>query len=337
MTESSVVTDEPLREPEPEVLTEDGPPVPETADENFADNPAEDSAADHAEPDDAEGDDDENDEAQSGDERPPRQKKGSWQKSVDRLTRQRADAERLLAEERGRRLALEELLAKGGAPKPPGADDKGTPPEPEPPPRPQPEDYDSIEEYGDAIAEWKAAVAKPPESKPTESAAQPATFEANPESLDIRIKSREAAIAKFEDFDERIEDLAGELNPAILSALEFDEDGAEIAYHLASNLEEARRIAALPQSQVAKAIQRFAGKVVGTTPTLTTPADAGSSDEEEVLEIPRARPQPQAARSRAQPVGTVLGGGRVSSDRDLDSMSPAEYEAYMNRRERAGW
>lgn len=335
MTESSVVTDEPLREPEPEVSTSDGPPVAETADENFADNPAEDSAAAHAEPDDAEGDDDEDDEGQSGDERPPRQKKGSWQKSVDRLTRQRADAERLLAEERGRRLALEELLAKAGAPKPPGADDKGSTPEPEAPAEPQPEDYDSIEEYARAFSKWEREQESKPATPPAEEA--PARFEANPESIDIRIKSREAAIAKFEDFDERIEDLAGELNPAILSALEFDEDGAEIAYHLASNLEEARRIAALPESQVAKAIQRFAGKVVGTTPAPHIPADAGLGDEEEVLEAPRARPQPQAARSRAQPVGTVLGGGRVSSDRDLDSMSPAEYEAYMNRKERAGW
>jgi hypothetical protein len=116
-------------------------------------------------------------------------------------------------------------------------------------------------------------------------------------------------------------------------AIEFDEDGATIFAAFADHPDELERVAALTDpGQVSKAIQRFAGRVLPALNASKPPADAGKDGGEG----PRANRPPQAAMTRAKPVGTVLGGGRVAAEPDLEAMSQEEYEAYMNKRSR-GW
>lgn len=67
--------------------------------------------------------------------------------------------------------------------------------------------------------------------------------------------AQDAARSKFADFDEKVWEGAHEgkwaCTPVMLEAIKSTETGGEVAYHLASNPDEARRIAALnPLSQV---------------------------------------------------------------------------------------
>lgn len=342
MTQSTVVTEEPLRERPADVVTADGPTGDEPA-VHETDVPAGRTAAPDAT--DAELDDehdDEGDEGQeSGDERPPRRSKSEWQKSVDRLTRQRAEerrareeAELRAAEERGRRLALEELAKKRGL----ILDDEPEQGSAQPATaeEPQPEDFDTVEEYAKAFSKWEreqAAPAKPAANEPE----QPTSYQPSSDSAEIRRASYEAAVEAFPDFEERLEQVGPRMTVAMVKAIEFDEDGASIVAHLADHPEELERIAKLTsEAQVAKALQRFAGKVLASAPAPSIPANAdkGTVSEDDT---PRAPRQPKAAPvTRAKPVGTVLSGGRVSVEPDIESMSQDEYEAYMNRKERQG-
>ena len=244
-----------------------------------------------------------------------------------------SERERELAEKEGRLKALEEMLEKGIARSPAGQDD-GADDAPEQPPEPQPEDFDTVEEYARAYSKWEREVEAPQTPKPADS--QPdAKWAPSKESLEIRNKAFEAAKAEFEDIEDRLESVAPSLSLPMLKAVEFDEDGARILAHLADHPDDLKRIAAMTdEAQVSKALQRFAGKVLGEAPSTKPPAKPDTDDELPDEITPRAPRQPAAARiTRAQPVGTVLRGGRVSSEPDLDSMSQDEYDAYMNRKQ----
>jgi hypothetical protein len=219
MGDSTTVTEELLPDRPADIVTADGPTGDMPA-AHEADNPSsgELDAADlkaeaiaNGEDPEGEGPDDEDDH-KPGDDKPPRQSKGSWQKSVDRLTRQRAETERLLAEERGRRMALEELIAKGITPKAADAEVQ-----PEAPEEPQPEDFDSVEEYAKAYAKWEREAEAPMAQQPAEPA-QAASWAPSKESLEVREQSFEAARERFEDVEARLDRVApklGTLAPGI--------------------------------------------------------------------------------------------------------------------------
>lgn len=343
MGDSSTVTEEPVIARPPDVVTEDGPSGEQPADhadhpssgelDALDDGPGDEGTANQPDPNATEDDD----ESDSGDDKPPRHGSKAWQKSVDRLTRQRAEerrareaAERQAAEERGRRLALEELLRKQGT----LPDDQAQGEETSTPAEPQPEDFDSVEEYAKAYSAWErqAEVQKPNgQAEPPQGSWAPSD-----QSLEIRTKALEAARAEFDDIEERLDRVGPSVSLPMLKAVEFDEDGARILAHLADHPDDLKRIASLTdEAQVSKALQRFAGKVLSEASSTKPPAqpDTDDGDLEEVT--PRANRQPAVARvSRAQPVGTVLHGGRVKSEPDLEAMDFDDFDQYMTERER---
>jgi hypothetical protein len=247
--------------------------------------------------------------------------------------RQRAELERTLAEERGRRLALEELIAKGISPKAAAEQLDAQEAESNRPEEPQPEDFDSIEDYAKAYSKWEREAEAATAPKPS-APAREEQWAPSQESLEVRQQSFEAAKARFEDVEDRLDAVAPALSLPMLKAIEFDEDGASIMAALADHPDELKRIASLTsEAQVSKALQRFAGRVLVDEPSASTPAKPDLADNTDD-DTPRINRQPPAVRvSRAQPIGTVLNGGRVSGSVDLDSLNQAEYEEEMNRRE----
>lgn len=339
---NSTLTEEPVIDRPADVVTEDGPSGEQPA-VHEADTPSsgeldalddEQSAGDSEGSEGGEDEQDDDDDGQdSGDDKPPRHGKKTWQKRVDKLTRRLSERERELAEKEGRLKALEEMLEKGIARRTDGQDD-GSDDEPAAPPEPQPEDFDTVEEYARAYSKWEREAEAPQAQQPNES--QPdAKWAPSKESLEVRQKAFEAAKAEFDDLEDRLDAVAPSMTLPMLKAVEFDEDGARILAHLAEHPDELKRIAGLTdEKSVSKALQRFAGKVLGEAPSTTSPAKPEPDDELPDDPTPRASRQPAAARvTRAQPVGTVLRGGRVSSEPDLDGMSQEDYEAYMNRKQ----
>jgi hypothetical protein len=154
-----------------------------------------------------------------------------------REAQERAEAaERRLAElQQGRPPAKEEAAAK------PAAADK---------PKPKLEDFNTYEEFNEALVEWKVDQR---ESAREAKRQQDARQAAQATVLQAHQKRVEAAREKHADFDARLEALKMPISQELHNAIVESELGPEVAYYCATNPEEAKRIAALsPIRQVAE-------------------------------------------------------------------------------------
>lgn len=148
---------------------------------------------------------------------------------------------------------------------------------------PQRENFDSLEEYLEARADWKV------EQKLSEREAKAAESERQREA-----KAREAELdrtwaerarkaqERYSDFADVVthnEDLT--ISPAMAAAIKVTENGVDLAYHLGKNPKEAARIAELdPVSQVYELGQlaaRLQTKPVSKAPPPVEPVRAGRS------------------------------------------------------------
>lgn len=256
------------------------------------------------------------------------------QRRIDRLTRQRRDAEREAAYERGRREGLEAALARTQqAPATPAAT------------RPKLDDFDSADDYADALADWKIqqksaedSKASPPPKGETATprepaqAPKPAPGEGPSETA---VKAYAAAKAKFPDLDEVLLDASIPFTKAMADALADDEDSAEVLYQLGQDPDEVERISKLEPLKQAREVWRFAEKYrAGTASQPATPAQP-DPDGEDDGEEPRATEQPRAQVSKAGPVPPKLSGSsRGASSKSLEDLPQGEYERVRNEQER---
>jgi len=147
-------------------------------------------------------------------------------------------------------------------------------------------------------------------------------------------KEVEAKLAKgrekYKDFDKvvgRELDL-GPMNEAMMDSIYDSDMAADLAYHIASNPEEARRISSLSNPY---SVAREIGKLEAKLSSSTEKSDAEKSSEtEKSEESTETEKKPSEA---PEPLESL--GGRETAIKTLDSMSVDEYIATMNKKEAA--
>jgi hypothetical protein len=218
-------------------------------------------------------------------EETPPPKKKTAQERIDELTRKRREAERDAEYWKNKALQKEES-------KP------AEPPSPIPK-RPTLDQFETTEQYEDALFEWrdkKREIEQQAEKQKVEQEAAFRTFQERAQKL------RE----ENEDFDEVIERPV--FSPAMRDALLLAENGPALAYHLGNNPAEAKRIQGLPVVQQLLELGRLETKMILAKQTKKT----------------TAAPEPIRPTSMS---GTV-------KEKSTDEMTTEEWMAWDRQRER---
>lgn len=180
----------------------------------------------------------------------PKPKKTA-QERIGELTFKAREAER-------RAEAAERQLAEANASRPAGDEE------------PDPADY----EYGEADIKFIRAITRYEMRQEIAQHAQQTNAQAEQaKAADIWNRATAEASAKYEDFDEVVNDPDLAITPAMaLTIREAGKDGAEIAYHLGKNPAEARRIAALTPSAQARELGKIEASLAKPAPKTVTDA-----------------------------------------------------------------
>jgi hypothetical protein len=228
---------------------EDDSAEQESAEESGTSEPAaQEESEDETEAED-QGDESES-EAEDAEKEKPAKKKGGFQRKIDKLTARSAAAE-------ARAAAAEEELArvrsgsdKTKVEKPSAADAPG---------KPKPADFESHEEYLDALTDWKYETRK----KADDAAAEQKRLEADRkkqfDTFKDRRKTFEAKNPDFDDVMDEVEDI--KVSPDLVQLLVESENGPELMYELAKNRAEYERINALSRTAAARELGKFEAKL----------------------------------------------------------------------------
>jgi hypothetical protein len=256
----------------------------------------------------------------------------SPQMRINTLTRRLRESETEAAYLRGR---LEALEGKG-KPEPTGGTEAETDDG-----RPKIDDFDTAEEFADALADWKLEhrERQPAGKEPNGSqASTPRDVGAARQPTPAEVESYKAAAAKYEDLEEVLFDPELPWTKHMADAVSEEQDAAEMLYLLGKNPAELERISRLSPKAQEREVWRFVDRTraeraaAGNTPGGNPAGRAdGSADA-----TPRAKAQPGSQVSRAAPVpGTSLSGSSAAVSRRLEDMTDEEYVEEMNRREAA--
>lgn len=177
----------------------------------------------------------ESEEEESGKSTEEPKKPKSAQKRINELTRKRREAEREAEYWKNKALKGEATPAEEMPPK----EDELV--------KPKADDFDTYDEYYEALADYKAEkkvrdILKKQEEKDKQKKTANETIEAIKQFKERAEKTAE----KYEDFDEVITDEETPYNEAMKQAVFNSEIGPEIAYYLGKHKEEAMKIAKMP-------------------------------------------------------------------------------------------
>ena len=201
----------------------------------------------------------ENKEEESRDEesRKERHKKNNDARLIRQRNEAREELQRIaqeLAYERGKREALEEAIQRGLV----GANSSELK-------RPKIEDFDTDEEYQEALVDYKLAQRekskKPEPSEPKEPDPKPNNPGEPPlppyiqESINEMVQQ---GLEKFDDFRDVVMDPELPITPGIASALAILDNGPDIAYHLANHPSQLNKLAKMGDTKAAKEIAKLA-------------------------------------------------------------------------------
>lgn len=166
--------------------------------------------------------------------------------------------------------------------------------------KPNPDDYETVGEYVEALTDFKAEQA----------IAKVAKRDEGKKVADAWNAQLEAGRKEFEDFDEAIDsDLP--LTPAMQEAIIQSNVGYKVAYHLANNPDETKRIAALSPARQAAEI----GKIEASLDVRGKPAT--------VVRRVSTAPEP------ISPLGSVA--GRATNARKFEDLSLDEVRQQLKR------
>lgn len=221
-------------------------------------------------------------------EEPAPKSKRNVQKRISQLTQQRSQAQQEAATLRQQ---LEALQSQS-----------------QPAAEPKQEDFQSFDDFAVARAEFRARETVRQELGALSKAVQQSQGQAEQaaRTADWDLKAEDAR-DRYDDFDDVVLIDTNPVSPAMAQAYAEADNGADVAYHIASNPKLAREISGLSPMQAVIRIGRISQKL-GEKP----------------------KPKPTAA---PKPVKTVTGGG-TSSRKSLSQMSQREFEAEMDKREK---
>lgn len=222
-----------------------------------------------------------------------------------------------------------------GAASPPAADAEEAPGAEEAAPAPRLEDYDyDTSAWSEALTSWTETRLNAESEKAEKARTEDAERESaarHQQALTTFRDREEAARERHDDYDELVYDEDLPVHAAAAAMIFEAEAGPEIAYYLASNPDEAAKIAAMSDARAALAIGRIEARVLAEQAapasepdeTETPPAEQAEAAEEAPQQRP---PQPRRAPTTQapEPIPTVLGGGAAVT-RDPSKMSMDEY------------
>jgi len=148
-----------------------------------------------------------------------------------------------------------------------------------PPPRPSRVNFESEEDYEDALLDWKIQKPAVPEqtakeTTPAKTATTPKVDENTRQILDNWHDSCDDAAEKYDDFAAvTFENKSLPITAMMSDALIESENGGEAVYFLGKNPAEAERIAALPLTGQVLAINELSKKFASTTTSAPDPID----------------------------------------------------------------
>lgn len=230
-------------------------------------------------------------------------KKGGFQRRIDKLNLQKAQAQQ--EAEYWKQQALKNAGApKTDAPKvelPKTVAGDG---------KPKPESFETHAEYVEALTDWKTDQKfKERDQKAeknrleTEQTKQVTTYQ----------EKAKAFLEKHPDFDEVVEDLV--VSPVVVGIIQSSDVGPEIAYELGKNPDEAKRIAKLPPLQAAVELGAIKSRITSK-----------ASGEK--------KPEPKRVTSAPNPIAPVGGGGKATgASKSLDDLAKTDFSAYRAKRE----
>jgi hypothetical protein len=179
--------------------------------------------------------------------------KGGFQRRIDKLTREKADAAR--ETEYWRQQALRTSPAETKVEAPVKAEAK-----------PKVDDFATHAEYVEAISEYSAKKAVA-DFKAEQNAEKAKTHQQTAaQTYQGKLKEFRAATP---DFDEVLADADMDVGRAVLDEIFSHEQGPALAYYLAKNLDEAERLKKLPPVALAREVGRLESRFV-TAPSKTT-------------------------------------------------------------------
>ena len=196
----------------------------------------------------------------------------SAQRRIDALTREKHDALREAEYWKGKVSGVE------------------TPPAREVQPfgKPTPESFTTVEEYVDALTDWKLQTRDAEVAEVNARTQREQTYNKTVSDFQPQL---EKARVKYEDYDEVVNQPI--FTPAVSTALLDSEYGAEIAYYLGTHLTEATRLNGLPPlrmlREMGKMEVRFASttqpKHVSAAPSPITPVKGFSPVKKDVMKM----------------------------------------------------
>ena len=170
---------------------------------------------------------------------------GSRQRRIDRLTRENEELKRQIA----------------GKAQPP----QDKPSEPAAPGKPKLEDFQTLEQYQEALTDWKLDQR---EQQRKEAEARTAAEEAVRKEQETWAKREKAARKAHDDYDDLMETVQIPAGPGVLAARQAmleDENGAEMLYYLAKHPAELERIAGLSPASAILAIGKLSASLTPAT------------------------------------------------------------------------
>lgn len=257
-------------------------------------------------------------------------KKGSMQYRMDQKTWEAAEARRTLDRERQERQQLQQereqlrqrldALERGS--RTPAAEP--APKAPDPADKPKLEQFDTYEEFVEAVADWKADQ----KFKARDEQAQQHAFMQDRRRIGTEFQQRKAEFAKtVADFDEVVNTDAISLSPVMSEALVTSAHGPAIAYYLGKHPEETARLtqesAHYAPAVAAPLMQRLLEDRAQSFLASLKPASSASPAQTTAV-IRQAAPAP------IKPVGSGLSVADTAPD---DLPFGPDYVARMNQRD----
>ncbi len=189
------------------------------------------------------------------------------QKRIDKLVKAQKEAERRAAEAERKVAELQGSRPVEGQQKEPSSGKNAPPAAVTAKAKPEQKDFDTYDGYIEALADWRYETRK---AEDEAKAAQQARQNAERAAAEVHVQRVNAAKERYPDYDEVMAGVQSlPITREIHDGIVKSEKGPDIAYHLAKNPDEVRRIAALtPDRQLVEM-----GKLEAKFETAATPAN----------------------------------------------------------------
>lgn len=283
-----------------------------------------------------------------------RRKKGRLQSRIDELTEKASRATGESAALKAQVAIYEQRLAQMAGLQPQPAPRQTVAPQVDVtlPAKPQVGDFETYEEYTEAIADWKYAINNASRESEIDKRVEArlkaerdtqtknsAAEKQKAQSDRYRAKETEAR-AKYLDFDERVNNPELRASNLVLQLLVDSEHGPEVAYYIATHKEIADKLWSLGESGMAlKEFGKIEARVESALEAAAAPtaarSDAPVKDAPPVVPPAGTQPaRPVATTKAPDPITPVGGGTQATVTTDPDQMSYQEFRTWRASQER---